>query len=161
MGERRTRGARPGSWSRAARVGELPPSRTRLRQGACLTNVRLLRASLATAPISQTGSWTIVWVVKRLFRFTLAAGFWTAVALVFALPGLSDRPDWGVLLASLAHWWSWGALAPAITAIDDRLPVSTQHRLATHLGIGVACVVVYAYLAAYVAALLGAGAWPN
>ena len=107
------------------------------------------------------GASFIVWVVKRLFRFTLAAGFWTAVALVFALPGLSERPDWSVLLASLAHWWSWGALAPAITAIDDRLPVSTQHRLAAHLGVGVTCVVVYAYLSAYVAAVLGAAAWPG
>ena len=107
------------------------------------------------------GASTIVWGVKRLFRFTLAAGFWTAVALVFALPGLSERPDWSVLLASLAHWWSWGALAPAITAIDDRLPVSTQHRLAAHLGLGVTCVVVYAYLSAYVAAVLGAAAWPR
>jgi two-component system, LytTR family, sensor kinase len=99
--------------------------------------------------------------VKTLLRLTLAAGFWTAVALVFALPGLSDRPDLGVLLASLAHWWSWGALAPAITAIDDRLPASTQHRLAAHLVIGLICVVVYAYLSAYVAALLGTAHWPN
>jgi signal transduction histidine kinase len=81
------------------------------------------------------------------------------VALVFALPSLSDRLDWHVLLASLAHWWSWGALAPAITAIDDRLPGSSQQRLAAHLGIGLVFTVVYAYMSAFVAAALGVAPW--
>jgi two-component system LytT family sensor kinase len=97
--------------------------------------------------------------VNKLFRFSLAACFWTAVALVFALPSLSDRLDWHVLLASLAHWWSWGALAPAIIAIDDRLPGSSQQRLAAHLGIGLFFTVVYAYMSAFIAAALGVAPW--
>jgi two-component system LytT family sensor kinase len=97
--------------------------------------------------------------VNKVLRFSLAACFWTAVALVFALPSLSDRLNWNVLLASLAHWWSWGALAPAITVIDDRVPVSSQQRLAAHLGIGLVFTVVYAYMSAFVAAALGVARW--
>jgi len=97
--------------------------------------------------------------VNKVFRFSLAACFWTAAALVFALPSLSDRLDWHVLLASLAHWWSWGALAPAITAIDDRLPGSSQQRLVAHLGIGLVFTVVYAYMSAFVAAAIDVAPW--
>ena len=91
--------------------------------------------------------------VNKVLRLALiAAAFWTAVALVFALPSLSDRFDWHVLLASFAHWWAWGVLAPAITAIDDRLPVKSQQRLAAHLGIGLILTVVYGYVSAVVTA---------
>jgi len=98
--------------------------------------------------------------VNKVLRLALiAAAFWTAVALVFALPSLSDRFDWHVLLASFAHWWAWGVLAPAITAIDDRLPVKSQQRLAAHLGIGLILTVVYGYVSAVVAATLGVAPW--
>ena len=99
--------------------------------------------------------------MNKVLRFSLAAGFWTTVALVFALPGLSDRLDWYVLLASFAHWWSWGLLAPAITAIDDRLPVKSHQRLAAHLGIGLVFTVVYGYVSAFVAAALGIAPWQD
>jgi two-component system, LytTR family, sensor kinase len=99
--------------------------------------------------------------VKKVLRFSLVAGFWTAVALVFALPNLSDKPDSRVLLASLVHWWSWGALAPVIIAIDDRLPFASQQKLAAHLAIGLVCAVAYGYLAALVAAVLGVAPWQD
>ena len=99
--------------------------------------------------------------MKKVLSFSLAAAFWTAVALVFALPGLSDRLDSRVLLASLAHWWPWGALAPVIIAIDDRLPLTGQQKLVAHLPIGLACAVVYAYVSAVIAAVLGVAAWQD
>ena len=83
------------------------------------------------------------------------------MALVFALPSLSDRLDVRVLLTSLAHWWPWGALAPLIIAINDRLPVSGQQKLAAHLAIGLVIAVVYAYLSALVAAVLGVAPWQD
>ena len=87
------------------------------------------------------------------------------MALVFALPKLSGQPGWGgIIVASLAQWWPWGVLATLITAIDDRLPISSQHRVrrfTAHLGLGLIFTVLYAYLAAYVAAAMGVAAWPQ
>lgn len=97
--------------------------------------------------------------MKKVISFLLAAGFWTAVALVFALPSLSDRLDSQVLLASLVHWWSWGGLAPVIIAINDRLRLPSQQKLAAHLAIGLVCAVVFAYVSALVGAVLGVAPW--
>jgi two-component system LytT family sensor kinase len=93
----------------------------------------------------------------------LSSCFWTAVALVFVVPKLAQSSDWrGTLLSSLAQWWSWGLLAPVITAIDARLPFSGNHlarRILVHLVLGPAFTVVYAYLSACVAAAIRAGTW--
>ena len=93
----------------------------------------------------------------------LEACFWKAVALVFVVPKLTQGNDWrGMLLASLAQWWSWGLLAPVITAIDRRLPFSTRRlalRISAHLVIGPIFTVLYAYVAAGLAAMIRAGTW--
>lgn len=99
-------------------------------------------------------------------RKLLGIAFWSVVALVFALPKLSEQRDWGhVLLASLAQWWPWALLGPVITAIDERLPLTnlegSTRKWAIHLGVGLIFTVVYAYLSAYLAALLGIAAWPQ
>jgi len=97
--------------------------------------------------------------VKKVLSIPLAVGFWTAVALIFALPSLSDELDSRILLTSLAHWWPWGALAPLIIAIDDRLPLPGQQKVAAHLAIGLVFAVIYAYLSASIAAVLGVAPW--
>src|SRR5579863_3543325 len=93
----------------------------------------------------------------------LAACFWTAVALVFVVPKLTQGTDWrGTLLSSLAQWWSWGLLVPAITAIDRLLPFSARRlalRISAHLVIGPIFTVAYAYVSACVAAVMRAGTW--
>jgi signal transduction histidine kinase len=89
-------------------------------------------------------------------RVALAAAFWTAVALVFWLSELVQRHDWGLaLLSSLAQWWSWGLLAPVITAIDRRL----AGRVWAHLALAPAFGFVYPYISAALSALIGAGTW--
>lgn len=59
----------------------------------------------------------------------------TAAGLAFALPQSGQVP------ASLADWWSWGLLAPAILALSDRLRFPALHlalgTTATFLHIGI------------------------
>jgi len=100
--------------------------------------------------------------MKNAVRFALVAGFWTAVALIFALPSLSEGHEWkGVLLRSLSQWWPWVVLSPAATALDDRLALPGPQRLAAHSGIGLVFTIIYAYFSAYIAAALGLTAWPR
>ncbi len=70
----------------------------------------------------------------------LAFAFWTAVGVVFAIPGLGSSASVARTVASaLAQWWSWGLLAPAIIAVDRALPFPASQfgkRVATHLVIG-------------------------
>jgi two-component system, LytTR family, sensor kinase len=93
----------------------------------------------------------------------LAACFWTAVALVFVLPELIQRNDWwAALLSALAQWWAWGLLTPVITAIDRRLPFSSQQvarRVLAHLALAPFFAFVFPYVAACIAAVIGAGKW--
>jgi two-component system, LytTR family, sensor kinase len=90
-------------------------------------------------------------------RVALAGCFWTIVALVFLLPELAQRDDWrAALLSSLAQWWSWGLLAPVITAIDRRLPA---HRILVHLALAPLFAFLYPYVSACVAAVIHAGTW--
>jgi two-component system, LytTR family, sensor kinase len=102
-----------------------------------------------TAPVGSWARWA-----------ALAAGFWTAVALVFVVPQLGNHGNWRtLLLASLAQWWSWGLLAPVITAIDRRLTGPNRNRILVHLAVAPAMSVVYAYVAACVGAVIGTGQW--
>lgn len=97
------------------------------------------------------------------FRWALlAAGFWTAVALLFVVPELGRGGSWrALLLASLAQWWSWGLLAPLIMAADKRLAGPEPRRIALHAILAPATALAYAYVAVLVAAALGAGARPQ
>ena len=96
-------------------------------------------------------------------RFLGGAVFWTSVGLVFALPQLSmagtgQRPLW----ASLASWWSWGLLTPAIGAIDHRLPFTSRQlwqRLLAQVPIGLLLTIGYVYLSTVLLAGFGLVAW--
>jgi len=102
--------------------------------------------------MKSTLRWSVVSIV-----------FWTAIAVIFALPqlGQNSHPQ-KVLLSALAQWWSWGILVPGILALDHILPFSAQRvvpRLITHLFMGPFVTIVYGYVAAALKALLGVGTW--
>jgi len=75
---------------------------------------------------------------------------WTTIGFIFAIPrlgGVGQRQ--GVILSSLAQWWSWGLLSPIVLAIDRSLPFSSdqlRRRGFTHLVISPVAAIVYIYL---------------
>jgi two-component system, LytTR family, sensor kinase len=89
-----------------------------------------------------------------LQRTALAAGIWTAIGCIFALPSLSTPHGvhWKLLLlSSLAPWWSWGLLAPLIVSVDLRMPFSQKQivrRITAHLLLAPIFTTAYIYLAA-------------
>ena len=89
--------------------------------------------------------------------------FWTAIAVIFALPELGQNSNLHMVLASaLAQWWSWGILVPGIVALDQVLPFPVQRilpRIITHLFLGPFVTIVYCYIEATMKALLGVAAW--
>jgi two-component system, LytTR family, sensor kinase len=95
----------------------------------------------------------------------LGACFWTAVGLVALLPQMTVSHDFGkTMLLSLIQWWSWGLLAPVITAVDARLPFSSRQlvrRVLVHLALAPVFGLVYGYLSACVAAVFGVLQWPQ
>src|SRR5580658_6314321 len=100
---------------------------------------------------------------KWLRHATLAVVIWTAIGLVFALPGISAGKNWRMpLLASLAQWWSWGLLAPVIVTVDQLLPFSNKQivrRVIAHLFLSPIFTAGYIYLFAAVLALMRLGPW--
>jgi two-component system, LytTR family, sensor kinase len=99
-------------------------------------------------------------------RFALASLLtWTAVGIVFAVPRFASATAWWpVLLGSLAQWWAWGLLAPAIIAVDRRLPIAVNSlgtRLVAHLAIGIPVALVYNYVAALLQAIAKVKAWAD
>jgi two-component system LytT family sensor kinase len=103
-------------------------------------------------------------MMKSTLRWSVVSiVFWTAIAVIFALPqlGLNSHPQ-KVLLSALAQWWSWGILVPGILALDQVLPFPVQRilpRLLAHLCLGPFVTIVYGYVVAALKALLGVGAW--
>ncbi len=99
----------------------------------------------------------------RLALISLLA--WTAVGVVFAVPRLaSNAAGWFVLRASLAEWWTWGLLVPAIVALDRHLPVAVHSlgtRLVVHIIVGLPITLVYSYVAALLQVIVGVMAWPD
>lgn len=99
----------------------------------------------------------------RLALISLLA--WTAVGVIFAVPRFASTAAWWFTLrASLAEWWTWGWLAPAIIALDRRLPIAVNSlgtRLAVHIVIGIPVTLVYSYLAAMLQVIVGVKAWPD
>ena len=91
--------------------------------------------------------------------------FWTAVGVLFALPALSTGnagrlPLW----RSLAEWWSWGLLAPAITAADHALPFPSRkngRRLVAHVVLALLFTAVDVHVSALMSAVIGIGAWAS
>jgi len=102
-----------------------------------------------------------LWAVWTLASFA----FWTAVALVFALSRLAGSADWrSPLLASLAAWWSWGLLTPAVVGLNRRLADPRRHvatRLATTLLLGVGVTIAYVYVDAVLDAVLRSAPLPD
>jgi len=101
--------------------------------------------------------------VRALQRTLLATLIWTLVGLIFALPTISSGGNWRTaLLASLAQWWSWGLLAPAIVTVDLRLPFTTRQvilRILFHLVLCPIFTAIYLYLFAAVAAVMHLAPW--
>jgi signal transduction histidine kinase len=93
----------------------------------------------------------------------VAVAAWTAIGVVFALPGLSTGQNWGrTLFSSLAQWWSWGLVAPVIVALDRRLPFSERElgrRILLHGLFSFPVTAAYIYVFAAVLALMGLGRW--
>jgi two-component system LytT family sensor kinase len=98
-----------------------------------------------------------------LGRAALAAVIWSAIGVVFALPGMAAGGNWrSPLLASLAQWWSWGLLSWVIVAVDEWLPFSSRQpirRIATHLFLSPLFTAVYLYLFAAVLAAMRLAPW--
>jgi two-component system LytT family sensor kinase len=101
--------------------------------------------------------------VSWLRWIALAVCFWTAVALISVLPQLPQSTNWTeALLFSLVQWGSWGLLSPVIMAIDRRLPFSSEQlarRIFAHLVISPVVALLYAYVAACLAAAIGVWTW--
>lgn len=102
---------------------------------------------------------------SRLRLVLVSALAWTAVGIVFAVPRFASNPAWwSVLRVSLAEWWAWGLLVPAIVAVDRRLPIAVTSlgtRLAVHIIIGIPTTLVYCYVAALLQVVMGVMAWPD
>jgi two-component system LytT family sensor kinase len=99
----------------------------------------------------------------RLALISLLA--WTAVGVVFAVPRFASNAAWWfVLRTSLAEWWTWALLVPAIVAVDRHLPIAVNSlgtRLAVHIVIGLPITLVYSYVAALLQVIVGVMAWPD
>jgi two-component sensor histidine kinase len=93
----------------------------------------------------------------------ISVGFWTLIAMIFALPQLGHNKDLHtVLLSALAKWWAWGILVPAVLSVDRRLPFSSQQvlpRFLTHLALGPLVCIVYSYLETMLRSLVGIAPW--
>ena len=102
-------------------------------------------------------------MISTLRWSVISVVFWTAIAVIFALPQLGQNSNLHkVLTSALAQWWSWGILVPAILALDHILPFSAQRivpRLIAHFVSGPFVTVVYCYVETVLKALLGVGAW--
>ncbi|MGI4747145.1 MAG: sensor histidine kinase, partial [Janthinobacterium lividum] len=98
---------------------------------------------------------------SRWRRAGLVASFWTAVGVVFALPGLAGGPDWATtLLVSLADWWSWGVIAAVVVALDGYAASATEvRRILFHLALGLGLTLAYLYLSAALGGVLGVRPW--
>jgi two-component system LytT family sensor kinase len=110
-----------------------------------------------------TSSRAVAWFRTRTGRIALAVVAWTAIGLVFALPGMAAGPDWRrALLGSLAQWWSWGLIAPLIVGVDRFLPSSDKQlarRVFLHFLLSLPITAVYIYVFAAALALVGIESW--
>ena len=99
---------------------------------------------------------------NRWARWSAAILLWSALGLLFALPGLASGNWRRTLLGSLAQWWSWGLVAPLIFWVDGRLPFKEHQlvrRVLAHLPASVALTILYGYVVVSMGALLGLQAW--
>ncbi len=97
-------------------------------------------------------------------RLVLAAFvFWTAVALVFAVPQLEHSRDIArIVRVSLSIWWSWGLLTPFIIALERSLPFPVSQpvrRALTHLLLAPLVVIFFGYESAGLEAVFRLRPW--
>jgi two-component system LytT family sensor kinase len=84
---------------------------------------------------------------------------WTAIGAVYAVPHvLGGHPPWGIMI----NWWLWGAFAPLMSKVDDRLSTACQRPaalLAAHAGLGVLLPALYVSVDATLQYRLGVNDW--
>ncbi len=101
--------------------------------------------------------------MRSIGRTAVAVAGWTAIGVVFALPGMSMGPDWRrSLIGSLAQWWSWGLVAPLIVAADSLLPSSDKQlarRILLHFLLSLPATAAYVYVFTAMLALVGLEQW--
>jgi two-component system LytT family sensor kinase len=89
---------------------------------------------------------------------------WTALGVLFALPGISS-PHWNQrLLGSLTFWWGWGLVTPLIFWSDARLPFKEKQlgrRILAHLLASVVITLLYTYLWDIMNVVVGLTAWSS
>ena len=98
---------------------------------------------------------------SRLNRWLLAFGFWTLVGVFYSskksIRGVPS--DWvSSFKNAMPQWYIWGLLAPAIIAVDRRLPVPRDalfQRALWHLPIGALFTCAFLYVESWTEALLG------
>jgi two-component system LytT family sensor kinase len=99
---------------------------------------------------------------KRWTPWLAAVLLWSALGVLFALPGLSSGHWSHALLGSLAQWWSWGLVTPLIFWTDARLPFKENQlgmRILAHLPASVALTLFYFYVFLAMRVVLRLGAW--
>lgn len=88
--------------------------------------------------------------MKQTLRLMAQVLLWSVVGLIFAVPRLGGPGNReGVILSSLAQWWSWGILSPMILALDRRLPFTIAQlsgRMLIHLALSPIVAMIYIYL---------------
>lgn len=99
---------------------------------------------------------------NRWVRWIAAILLWSALGLLFALPGISSHQWKRVLLASLAFWWAWGLVTPLIFWIDARLPLKEKQlgmRVLAHLLASIVITGFYSYIWIAMNASVGLTPW--
>jgi len=95
-------------------------------------------------------------------RTVIAMLAWTAIGAVFALPYILRGRGYDALFANMINWWLWGALAPLMSRVDDRLAAACKRPmplLAAHTGFGLSLTALYVAVAGSLAYGLGLNTW--
>lgn len=90
--------------------------------------------------------------------------FWSALGVLFALPGILS-PHWNrLLLWYLTFWWAWGLVTPLIFWIDARLPFDEKQlgqRILAQLPVSIVVILLYTYLLNAMGAVVGLSGWSS
>jgi len=101
---------------------------------------------------------------NRWARWIVAILFWSALGVLFALPGISS-PHWHrQLLWYLTFWWAWGLVTPLIFWIDASLPFDEKQlgkRILAHAPLSILLIFIYTYFLNAMSALVGLSGWSS